>query len=110
MKARQTYWSKANEIFSKYIDFLEVLKAIKDLECHSICHDGGGYKGDHCEIKNCALRKGIKGCWECSDYKVCMLLEPMKKVHPNLEDNLTLIKTEGADNWSSKRKGHYRWL
>ncbi len=110
LKAGQTYWSQANEAFAKYPDFLEVLKAIKGLECPSVCREGGGYKGDRCEIKKCAIAKGFKGCWECDGYQSCALLEPMKKFHPHLEEHLTLIKTKGVENWSKQRKGHYRWL
>jgi len=109
LKAGQTYWSQANAVFEKYPDFLEMLKAIKSLECPSVCREGGGYKGDRCEIKKCVTGKGFKGCWECDDYKSCKLLEPMKQFHPNLQEHLALIKTEGVENWSGKRKGHYPW-
>jgi hypothetical protein len=109
LKASQTYWSAANEVFKQYPVFLEVLKAIRGLECPSVCREGGGYKGDRCEIKKCATGKGFGGCWECAEYRTCSLLEPMKQFHPHLEEHLTLIKTEGIENWSRKRKGHYRW-
>ncbi len=110
LKAGQTYWAEANSAFKHYPEFLAVLQAIRDLECPSICREGGGYKGDRCEIKKCAVAKGFDGCWQCSDYQSCRLLEPMKSFHPYLEEHLALIKTEGMENWSKKRKGHYTWL
>ncbi len=45
---------------------------------------------------------------EYGEYQTCALLEPMKKFHPHIEHHLTLIKAEGIENWSKKRKGHYR--
>jgi hypothetical protein len=110
LKAGQTYWAEANPAFKHYPEFLAVLQAIRDLECPSICREGGGYKGDRCEIKKCAIAKGFDGCWQCSDYQSCKLLEPMKSFHPHLEEHLALIKTEGMENWCKKRKGHYTWL
>ena len=110
LKAAQTYWSVANAAFTHYPEFLVVLQAIRGLECTSLCREGGGYKGDRCEIKKCAIAKGFDGCWQCGDYQSCTLLEPMKSFHPHLEEHLALIKTDGIENWSKKRKGHYAWL
>ncbi|MDD5311661.1 MAG: DUF3795 domain-containing protein [Dehalococcoidia bacterium] len=109
VKAKQTYWSKANEVFSKYGDFSEFLQAIRELECKVTCREGGGYKGSDCEIRNCALGKKLKGCWECSKFKTCDLLAPLEDFHPNLEYNLSLIKANGVDHWAAQRKSHYRW-
>jgi hypothetical protein len=109
LKASQTYWSQASEAFNKYPDFLKVLKAIRSLECPSACREGGGYKGDRCEIKKCAVGKKLKGCWECNEHGDCSLLEPMKQFHPHLQEHLELIRAEGIEDWSRKRKGHYRW-
>ena len=110
LKAGQTYWAEANSAFTHYPEFLAVLQAIRGLECTSPCREGGGYKGDRCEIKKCAIAKGFDGCWECGGYQSCNLLEPMIAFHPHLKEHLALIKTEGIENWSKKRKGHYSWL
>jgi hypothetical protein len=109
LKANQTYWSKANEAFKHYPQFIEVLQAIRGLECAVYCREGGGYKEGRCEVRNCAVNKQIAGCWECADYRSCKLLEPLLKFHPNLLHHLELIKTEGVENWAGKRKGHYYW-
>jgi hypothetical protein len=109
LKAGQTYWAASNEVFKHYPEFAEVLQAIRGLECKSLCRDGGGWKGERCQVRNCAIGKKLNGCWECPDYKSCKLIEPLLKFHPNLEHHLELIKSEGVNNWSSKRKGHYPW-
>lgn len=109
LKARQTYWSAANHAFQHYPEFIEVLQAIGSLECTSLCRDGGGWKGDRCQVRNCAMEKKLAGCWECPGYKTCEKLSPLLKFHPNLGYHLELIKAEGINNWSSKRKGHYPW-
>lgn len=100
---------KAEKIpeFKKYSDFLEVLSAIKSLECTTPCRENGGYAD--CKIRVCAIGKGYEGCWECSEFKDCKLLFPIKKVHPLLNHNLEIIKNQGIDNWTAKRGKHYSW-
>jgi hypothetical protein len=109
LKAGQTYWSEANSAFKHYAEFLSVLKAIRNLECTSLCREGGGWKRGRCAVRNCAIDKGVYGCWECSEYKSCQRLEPLLKFHPNLAYHLELIKNEGLDKWAAKRRGHYPW-
>jgi len=36
-------------------------------------------------------------------------LEPLKKIHPNLEYRLELIKEHGIEDWVERRKCHYWW-
>ncbi|MBN1376568.1 MAG: DUF3795 domain-containing protein [Dehalococcoidia bacterium] len=109
LKAGQTYWSASNETYKHYPEFAAVLQAICRLECKSLCRDGGGWKGDRCQVRNCAIEKKMTGCWECAEYKTCEKLAPLLKFHPNLAYHLGLIKSEGINNWRSKRKGHYPW-
>jgi hypothetical protein len=109
LKAGQTYWSEANSAFRHYAEFLDMLKAIRGLECTSPCREGGGWKGGRCAIRNCAIEKGVPGCWDCGEYKACQHLEPLLKFHPNLAYHLELIRSEGIDKWAAKRRGHYPW-
>jgi len=109
LKAGQTYWSEANSAFNHYAEFLDALKAIRGLECTSLCRESGGWKGGRCAVRNCAIEKGIYGCWECVEYKTCQHLEPLLKFHPNLAFHLELIRSEGIDKWVPKRLGHYPW-
>lgn len=109
LKAGQTYWSEANEAFKHYPEFITVLKAVLSLECKTVCREGGGWKGERCQVRNCAIEKRLEGCWECADCKTCKLLEPLLNFHPNLAYHLELIKKDGIDNWRGKHKGHYPW-
>ncbi|MCX6008213.1 MAG: DUF3795 domain-containing protein, partial [Chloroflexi bacterium] len=68
LKAGQTYWSEANHEFKNYPEFVSVLRAIRNLECKSVCREGGGWKGDRCQVRNCAMEKHLTGCWECAGY------------------------------------------
>ncbi|MFA5400421.1 MAG: DUF3795 domain-containing protein [Dehalococcoidia bacterium] len=109
LKAGQTYWSESNAAFKDYHRFIDVLQAIRGLKCKAICREGGGWKGERCMIRNCAIEKGLAGCWDCAEYKACRHLEPLLKFHPNLAYHLELIRREGIDKWATKRKGHYPW-
>ncbi|MCW3996575.1 MAG: DUF3795 domain-containing protein [Candidatus Bathyarchaeota archaeon] len=99
--------SGSNAVFKKYPQFKEVLGAIENLECKAPCRQGGGYAD--CKIRLCAQSKSYEGCWECSGYRNCDLLVPIKRVHPLLDYNLDLIKREGVCDWSKKRGKHYSW-
>lgn len=99
--------SKTYEIFKDYPAFLKVLKEMNKLKCKAICTEGG-CKVD-CKIRECVNNHKFEGCWECSDFKSCQLLEPLKEFH-NLEFNLEMIKKHGPKKWTSYRANHYRWL
>ncbi len=99
--------SGSNKTLKKYTDFLDVLSAIKNLECKAPCRENGGFVD--CEIRSCAMNKNYEGCWECASFKNCKLLVPIKKIHPALSYNLALIKNKGVERWSAKRGKHYAW-
>ena len=99
--------SSSNSTFKKYPVFLEVLAEIKKLKCSAPCRENGGIAD--CKIRSCVISKKYEGCWECSEFKDCNLLFPIKKVHPLLNHNLEIIKTQGIDNWTAKRGKHYSW-
>ena len=93
--------------FGDYQGFLRVLHAIRGLECKAPCRAGGGKT--RCAVKNCVLGRQLPGCWQCPQCKTCELLDPLRGFHPNLEHHLDLIRQEGIDAWSARRKGHYTW-
>ncbi|MBE3035550.1 MAG: DUF3795 domain-containing protein, partial [Candidatus Atribacteria bacterium] len=99
--------SSSNSTLKKYTVFLEVLAEIKKLKCSAPCRENGGISD--CKIRSCAIGKKYEGCWECSEFKDCKLLFPIKKVHPLLNHNLEIIKNQGIDNWTAKRGKHYSW-
>jgi hypothetical protein len=99
--------AKGDAVFADYQGFLRVLQAIRGLECKAPCRAGGGKSA--CAIKRCVQGRRLTGCWECRQYRTCELLDPLKRFHPNLEYHLDLIRQEGIDAWSAKRKGHYSW-
>jgi len=99
--------SKNNKTLKEYPKFIKVLHAMSKLECFAPCREGGG--NPNCRVRKCVLNRNYEGCWECDGYGDCELLHPLKKVHPNLEYHLELIRKEGLENWSIKRKKHYYW-
>jgi len=95
-------------VFKEYQNFVSVLKSIKALRCSGPCRLGGGKP--QCLIRDCALGKGLKGCWECLERPGCSLLTRLRAIHPNLDYHLDLIMKLGPEKWFEKRKEHYRWL
>lgn len=93
--------------FNDYGEFLKVLRAIQALECQAPCRAGGGKTA--CTVRDCVLGRSLRGCWECQEWRTCGLLDRLKRFHPNLDHHLELIRQEGMNAWSTKRKGHYSW-
>jgi hypothetical protein len=97
-----------NDVFKDYEVFKKVLLALIDLKCAKTCINGGG--NPNCRIRLCVREKGFKGCWECSGFEGCELLEPLSIAHGDtLRYNLRLIKEYGIENWADKRGKHYLW-
>ncbi len=97
----------ADAAFADYPAFLKVLRAVRGLECRAPCRAGGGKVA--CSVRDCVLARGLGGCWDCAERGTCRLLAPLLRFHPNLEHHLELIRREGPDGWSGKRRGHYPW-
>ncbi|MDY6833199.1 MAG: DUF3795 domain-containing protein [Chloroflexota bacterium] len=99
--------SQSNHVFKHYEMFIDVMRAIAELECNTPCREGGCKK--NCAIRECVLCRGLDGCWECDCIRECKHLELLKKIHPNIEYHLKLIKKHGTEGWISRRKHHYWW-
>lgn len=100
--------SRKNAIFKEYGIFRKVLSALIDLRCPKSCINGGG--NPNCEIRKCVREKQFKGCWECSEFEGCDLLEPLSIAHGRTpRHNLRLIKEYGVESWAEKRGKHYIW-
>jgi hypothetical protein len=100
--------SRKNEVFKDYEVFKKVLLALIDLKCAKTCISGGGIPD--CRIRLCIRKKGLKGCWECSGFEGCELLEPLSIAHGDTPKfNLRLIREYGIENWADKRGKHYLW-
>ncbi len=93
--------------FSHYPQFLSLLRKIKGLRCPAPCRQGGGNPG--CEVRRCARRHRLAGCWQCAQRRRCKLLNRLRRVHPNLDYHLDLIARLGPAEWFRKRRGHYSW-
>jgi hypothetical protein len=100
--------AKGDAVFGGYQEFVRFLQAIRGLECQAPCRAGGGKST--CAVRECVLGRRLSGCWDCAECRTCELLGPLRRFHPNLEHHLDLIRREGIDAWSAKRKGHYSWL
>ncbi len=100
--------SKENEIFDDYGVFMSVLSELIKLRCMKTCVSDGGRLD--CSIRNCVRKKGIEGCWQCSGFENCELLEQLSTYHGDTpKNNLRLINEYGIENWADKRGRHYIW-
>jgi len=71
--------------------FKKELKNLVSLRCPKVCKEGGG-KSD-CIIRKCCLKKGLNGCWECSDFETC------KSLKEQFVSNIKKIKKLGFDEF-----------
>jgi hypothetical protein len=52
----------------------------------------------------------MEGCWQCTGFETCSLLEPMTACHGStVKHNLRMIRQFGVENWAHRRGKHYVW-
>ena len=85
--------------FNNYSTCYQVLGAMVKLRCGKTCRSGGG--NPRCRIKQCSLRKGYSGCWECAEFKDCRKLSSvLEHNHGDAHiKNLRAIKKKGVDEF-----------
>ena len=89
---------------------LQFLNDLSQLQCMTSCRQGADGCLGTCEVKVCAISKGLHGCWECGAFEGCSRLDFLKPMHgegPRL--NLKQIKEMGIDDWSNSRAPCYPW-
>lgn len=104
-KLRESKFDRVSAGLSKYVKELnnyeqcyEVLGGMVRLRCKRGCRNGGGNPG--CKIRNCCIKKGIEGCWECGDVEDCSKHDFLKTIHEDAcIKNLKKIKTAGVDGF-----------
>jgi len=107
---RETRFAQAAEVipfpeFRKYADCYEVLGAMVKLRCKG-CR--GGSRSRFCHIAQCAIKKGLEGCWECGELATCTKLEFLAPVHGDAHmKNLRKIRKEGVEGWAVGRRLWY---
>jgi hypothetical protein len=97
--------SKVFKPFENYPQCYEVLGAMVKLRCKRGCRANGGPPG--CAIRKCCHKKGIKGCWECTDFENCSKFNFLKARHGDANvNNLRRLKRSGVDSFI---KGKREW-
>jgi len=91
--------------FKNYDECYKVLGAMVKFRCRKGCRNGGG--SPFCKIRKCVQKKGLVGCWECSEFKNCNELKFLEPVHGDAHiKNLIKIKKLGRENFV---KGKTLW-
>ena len=91
--------------FKNYDECYKVLGAMVKFRCRKGCRNGGG--SPFCKIRKCVQKKGLFGCWECSDFENCNELQFLESVHGNAHiKNLIKIKKSGREEFV---KGKTLW-
>ncbi len=91
--------------FKDYDTCYEVLGAMVKFRCRKGCKNGGG--PPFCKMRNCCIKKGYEGCWECAEFEHCQKLDFLKPVHDDAHiKNLKTIKKNGVNVFL---KGKRNW-
>ena len=95
--------------FSAYRNYdkcYEVLGAMVKMRCKRACRGGGG--PPFCKIRNCCMKKGIQGCWECDEFLTCKKLDILKDNHGDAHlKNLKKLNKKGVTEFLSGKKYWY---
>jgi hypothetical protein len=66
--------------------------------CRRGCRAGGG--NPQCKIRNCVRKKGLEGCWECSEFEECKKLDFLCGVHDDAHlKNLRILARKGPEEF-----------
>jgi hypothetical protein len=83
----------------------KALGAMIRFRCQQGCRAGGGTA--NCKIKECCIKTGFEGCWECSEMEKCLKLDILKPSHGKA--NLKNLKTIRSKGKAAFLKGHREW-
>ena len=85
--------------YKNYDECYKVLGAMVKFRCRKGCKNGGG--PPFCNIRKCAQKKELDGCWECSDFESCKKIDFLKPVHGDAHiKNLRKIKKNGKKEFA----------
>lgn len=102
--------SAAVKELEHYDECIQVLDAIVNLGCDTLCTAGGDGCSQSCEIKSCVQSKHLSGCWGCNEFEMCDKFEFLKPIHGDTtKGNLRKIKQYGLDGWVKHRGKFYPW-
>ena len=99
------------DVFKDYEQCYGVLGGMVRFRCKHVCKSGGG--SPFCKIRKCCQKKDIEGCWMCSEFETCELLNELQGNHGVAHvKNLRKIQKSGIDgflegpkHWYVKPKG-----
>ena len=101
---------KYEHVFEQYPIFVDVLKAITELECRQSCRKGGGCSSFACPIIECCIEKQYQGCWECEQLDNCDRFDFLKPFHGDTpKNNCNEIHNNGFTNFALIKHPFYVW-
>jgi len=95
----------------RFEEFTKGLASIQAIPPCSGCRKGGGR--DDCEMRICALGKGITDCSECDQPETCKNRETLNHMRAGAQLAGLFVKTEKADqeelltNWTAELKSKW---
>jgi hypothetical protein len=91
------------EEFKHYKECYDCLGAMARLKCSKPCKSGGG--GRSCKVRQCCMRNGYPGCWECDDFEDCEKLAALTTIRRDaMLLNLRNIKKRGLEGYLKGKK------
>ncbi len=88
---------------SGYGDCYRVLGAMVRFRCRNACRKGGG--PPFCKIRKCCQKKGIDGCWQCTEFESCRNSASLEPVHGDAHlKNLRVLKKSGVEKFVTGKR------
>jgi hypothetical protein len=92
--------------FKDYDKCYNLLGTMMKFRCKRSCKGNGG--PPHCEIRNCARKKKLDGCWQCEDFSNCKKLKILEPHHGSAHlKNLRKLKKQGPAAFIKSKKLWY---
>ena len=96
-------------IFKEFKDYEKCYKLLGTMvkfRCKKTCKGNGG--PPQCQIRNCARKKKLDGCWQCDDFPTCEKLKILEPHHgAAMQKNLLKLKKQGSAAFIKGKKHWY---
>ncbi len=114
LKRERIQFEEMCRVFERMPDFVKVLEGIIAIQCEHTCKEKNGCSiggsTHRCEALECVNSKGIEGCWQCAEYRLCDKLAFQRRSYgKTVTENLARLEKEGPDSLRPRGNQYYEW-